>query len=152
MRHRLSFRVLSRSAQTTDSCRSVPVAPSKIGQSSSVSLTKEDFVAHLVATCPEVQSIVVEHRDEFNDEVLLHLVIADVLRFAIAAFEAGDREVLKRCLDAVAAGMSGGDDYVQNAVGVSFVEDTPLWDPAMESFIAMWPPALQVEAERQLNS
>jgi hypothetical protein len=114
-------------------------------------LTKEEFVAHLVTTCPEVQPIVAEHRDDFDDEVLLHLLIADVLRFAVAAFEGGEDDVLTRALDAVAAGMSDGDDYVQNAVGVSFVEDTPLWDPATEPFIATWPRALQVEAARQRN-
>ena len=45
--------------------------------------------------------------------------------------------------------MSDGNDHVQNAIGVSFVEDTPLWDPTMEPYIATWPQALQTEAAKQ---
>ena len=111
-------------------------------------MTKDEFVARLVAACPETQPIVDEHLADFENEILLHLLIADVRRFAIAAFEAGDIDVLRKCLDAVGTGMSG-DDYVQNAIGVSFVEDTPLWDTTMGPYIATWPVPLKDEAERQ---
>lgn len=112
-------------------------------------MTADEFVAHLLARCPETQPIVTEHLADFENEILLHLLIADVRRFAIAAFVDDEIDLLRRCLDAVGTGMSDGDDYVQNAIGVSFVEDTPLWDEAMDSYIATWPPPLAEEAERQ---
>ena len=109
-------------------------------------------MASLLAACPETQPIVDEHLADFEEDTLLHLLIADVRRFAIASFEAGDAGVLRRCLAAVGTGMSDGDDYVQNAIGVSFVEDTPLWDTKVEPYIATWPQPLQIEAARQRNS
>lgn len=106
-------------------------------------MTTEEVVSRLVDSCPETQPIVDEHLEDFDNEILLHLLIVDVRRFAIAAFEAGSLEVLTTCLGVVATGMSDGDDDVQNAIGVSFVEDTLPCDPAMQSYIATWPEALQ---------
>jgi len=45
-------------------------------------------------------------------------------------------------------GLREGDERVENAVAVSFVEDTPWWDPDRSAFIASWSPALRAEAER----
>ena len=44
-------------------------------------------------------------------------------------------------------GLVDGDDRVQNAVSVSFVEDTPLWAAERADFIASWPYRLRAEAE-----
>jgi hypothetical protein len=46
-------------------------------------------------------------------------------------------------------GLREGDEDVENAVAVSFVENTGCWDPAMLPFIATWPEDLKAEAERQ---
>lgn len=109
-------------------------------------MTKEQFVADLVRECPEALPLVDEHvRD--HGEILLHLVAADVLRLATAMFNAGATEALNRCLGVVAAGLTDGDAYVQNAISVSFVEDTPWWDEQMATFMAAWPEALRAEAE-----
>lgn len=114
-------------------------------------MTEREFVARLSTVCPETQPIVDEHLADFDNEILLHVLIADVRRFAIASFEGEHIELLKRCLDVVDTGMSDGDDYVRNAIGVSFVEDTPLWDAEMRPYVATWPAALRDEAERQRN-
>ncbi|MEK7424230.1 MAG: hypothetical protein AAB131_10360 [Actinomycetota bacterium] len=110
---------------------------------------KEQFVAELVECCPSLRDIVDEHVRDFDGEVLLHLLIADVRRFALGCFQSGESDVLSSCLDVVAGGLSLGDDYVENAVAVSFVEDTPWWDPSMEPFMAVWPDALRSEVEHQ---
>ena len=68
---------------------------------------------------------------------------------AIALFEERETEALRRLLGVMDAGLRDGDEYVVNAVAVSFVEDTPWWDEAMEPFITAWPPGLRAEAERQ---
>lgn len=114
-------------------------------------MTKREFVARLSTVCPEARPIVDDHLAGFDNEILLHVLIADVRRFAIASFEGEHIEVLKRCLDVVGTGMTDGDDSVRNAIGVSFVEDTPLWDAEMGPYIATWPAPLRDEAERQRN-
>jgi hypothetical protein len=113
-----------------------------------MSLTREQFVEQLRRDCPELDSIIDEHLGDFDGEVLLHLLVADVLRLAIELFEAHEIEALDRCLSVVAAGLGEGDEYVQNTVAVSFVEDTPWWDETKFPFIAAWPEVLRAEAER----
>ena len=109
-------------------------------------ITKERFIDDLVRECPEARPVVEEHLQD-HGEILLHLVAADVLRLAIAMFNAGETEALNLCLGVVATGLTDGDEYVQNAISVSFVEDTPWWDEQMFPFMAAWPDALQAEAE-----
>ena len=111
-------------------------------------MTKESFVDDLVRECPEARPLVEEHLQDNGGELLLHLVAADVLRLAIAMFNSQETEALGRCLGVVATGLADGDEYVQNAVSVSFVEDTPWWDEQMFPFIAVWPEVLQAEAKR----
>ena len=111
-------------------------------------VTKQRFVEDLVRDCDEARPIVEEHLRDFEGEVLLHLLVADVLRLAIALFEANEIAALDRCLRVVATGLADGDEYVRNAVAVSFVEDTPWWDEKMYPFISAWPEALQAEADR----
>jgi hypothetical protein len=114
-----------------------------------VPLTTEQFVELLRRGCPEAAPLIDEHLLGFDGEILLHLLVADVRRLALAFFEARDIRALDRCLDVVAAGLRDGDEYVENAVAVSFVEDAAWWDEAMSPFIAAWPGALRAEAERQ---
>jgi hypothetical protein len=42
-----------------------------------------------------------------------------------------------------------GDERVENAVAVSFVEDTGWWESDMVAFVASWPTPLRAEADRQ---
>ena len=111
-------------------------------------LTKEQFVEQLRRDFPESDPVIEEHRRDMDGEVLLHLLIADVLRLALELFEANEIETLDRCLKVVATGLAEGDEYVNNAIAVSFVEDTPWWDETKFPFIAAWPEVLRVEAER----
>jgi hypothetical protein len=73
------------------------------------------------------------------------------VRFAIATFEHGDVELLRSLLAVIDAGLREGDEYVENAVSVSFVENVGWWEPEIQPFLATWPPALQAEADRQKN-
>ena len=111
-------------------------------------LSKEQFVVQLRRDFPESHSTIEEHRRDFDGEVLLHLLVADVLRLAIDLFETHQTEALDRCLKVVATGLAEGDEYVNNAIAVSFVEDTPWWDETKFPFIAAWPEVLRAEAER----
>ncbi len=111
-------------------------------------MTVDQFVAELGRVSPETEQLVTAHHAEYGDTVVLHLLVADVRRLAIATFETSRAELLTRCLDLLASGLSG-DDAVSNAVSVSFVEDSQWWDPRMSPFIKTWPKELQDEATRQ---
>lgn len=111
-------------------------------------LTTKQFVDRLLEAAPEVQPLLDEHLADF-DEVLPHLLVARVRDMTIEAFDGGDHELASRIVDVLDEGLRIGDESVENAVAVSFVGDTPLWDPARKRFINSWPQGLRDEAERQ---
>lgn len=86
-----------------------------------------------------------------HEEVLLHVLTARVRDRAIEEFDNGDRGVAGRIAGVYERGITEGDERVENAAAVSFVEDTPIWEPARSAFIQSWPEALRAEAERQRN-
>ena len=111
-------------------------------------MTATDFLDALARDVPECQSVVVEHLED-NDGVLLHLLVADLRRFAIKSFDAGQSDVTDRLLALVDVALREGTDDVQNAMAVSFVEDTGWWDRSMQPFIEAWPAGLRAEVDRQ---
>jgi hypothetical protein len=111
-------------------------------------MTADDFVAALLNDVPEVQPIVREHMED-NDELLLHLLTAGLRRYAMQAFDSGDSDALGRLLYVIDRALREGNDPGNNAMAVSFVEDTPWWDEAMQPFIARWPEGLRAEADTQ---
>lgn len=112
-------------------------------------MTEEDFVQGLVGAVPEVSGLIAEHRRDQFGELLLHVLVADVRRFVLGAFERNESDLVARCLGFLDLALRSGDERVQNAVAVSFVEDTGWWDRAMVPFMAAWPEGLRAEAERQ---
>jgi hypothetical protein len=81
--------------------------------------------------------------------LLLHLLVADLRRFAIAAFDAGDFGSSRRLLTVVDQALADADEAVDKAICVLFVEDVGWWDPAMQPFIATWPAGLTADLERR---
>lgn len=114
-----------------------------------VPLTRETFVVGLLNAVPEARGIVGEHTDDFDGDVLLHLLVADVRRFTLSAWERGDEAVTARSLTFLDDALREGDNDVQGAVTVSFVEDIGWWDESVQAFLQMWPPTLSAEVERQ---
>lgn len=102
-------------------------------------LSGSEFVASLAAAVPETEPLVAEHLLDQEGELLLHLLMADLRRLAVATFEHGEADLLRRLLAVIDAGLGEGNEYVENAVAVSFVEDTGWYDPQMQAFIATWP-------------
>ena len=98
-------------------------------------MTAEDFLSALASEVPETQPIVREHLED-NDELLLHLLISDLRRYATDIFTSGKSDVLRKLLDVIDRALLLGNDYVNNAIAVSFVADSGWWDPAMQPFIA----------------
>lgn len=106
------------------------------------------FVSGLLNAIPETQTVVDEHYGD-NGELLLHLLMADLARFAYAAFRARRTDVASRLLNYLDVALREGDHQVENAVCLSFVASVSSSKPGQQKFIATWPPALQEEAERQ---
>lgn len=114
-----------------------------------MAITREEFVAALREAGPEVTAIIDENLAAQAGEILLHPLVADLRRLAINLFELEDSDDLDRLLAALGQGLTEGDPEVENAVAVSFVEDTGWWDQSMSAFIAAWPSGLRAEVERQ---
>lgn len=113
-----------------------------------MAVTPEQWVQALVRHAPGAGPMLDEHL-AYYDELLLHLLIADLQRWAIALFEEGDSSQLSALLGVLDQGLREGDEDVRNAVAVSFVENSQPWAPAAEPFIRVWPKGLRAEANRQ---
>jgi hypothetical protein len=132
------------------SCRT-PQQVADVRDDARMPISEPQFVASVVAAVPEAQQVVEKHLVDQEGELLLHLLMADLMRLAIASFEQGDADLLRRLLAVIDAGLRDGDEEVENAVAVSFVENTGWWDPQMQPFIATWPAGLRAEADEQRN-
>jgi hypothetical protein len=75
--------------------------------------------------------------------------LADLLRFAVERFDSDERDVAERCLLLVDRALRKGDEYVQNAVAVSFVENVGAFPGETDGFIASWPQGLLNEKASQ---
>lgn len=84
-----------------------------------------------------------EHQRDQDDELLLHLLMPDLLRFGVAAFEDGRIGEARRLLDFVGRCLADGDDYVTSAVQVSFVENYGYGQNEPDSFLTLWPEGLR---------
>ncbi len=111
-------------------------------------MNAEAFVEELLTDVPEAGPVLDEHLRD-NDVLLLHVFVGDLRRMCETAWGAGDRAILARLLIFLDGALRLGDDYVKEAVAVSFVEDSGWWDPKVEGYIATWPAALAAEVEAQ---
>lgn len=125
--------------------------PDAMRDDSAVPMTAYDFLSALTSKVPDTQHLVTEHMKD-NDELLLHLLVADLRRYAIEEFDSGRRDELGRLLSVIECALRDGREDVTNAMAVSFVEDTGWWDPGMQPFIDAWPSELRAEVDRQRHS
>lgn len=109
----------------------------------------ENLAQRLRAIGKVLADTVDEHLEDYEGELLLHILIEDTLRISVEAFRDGDTALTAAVGKVVAAAYETGDEYVRNAVEVSFVE--PAWD-APPDFIAAWPQVLQDELKSQHGS
>jgi hypothetical protein len=114
-----------------------------------MSMTSQEFVERLVEEVPETSALVSEHLEDQFGELVLHLLMADLLRFAVERFHQGQFDVSRRCLALVDHALGDGDEYVRNAVAVSFVENVGYGEGETAHFIASWPQRLLDERASQ---
>ena len=88
-----------------------------------------------------------------HGELLLHVLMADVRRWLISAFyNLQDDTETMAVLELLEEALSRGDARLENAVAISFVEDSCPWHPRMGAFVDAWPGGLRREAERQRST
>ena len=113
-------------------------------------MTTGRFVSQLLVRVPEACDVVEEHLDDMERVVLLHLLMADLLRFAVANFHASRTDVTVRLLLHIDHALTEGDEYVRNAVDVSFVEHVGGSPGETSEVTASWPAGLLAERDQQL--
>ena len=111
-------------------------------------INRVDFVAGVGGLAPEAAALVDEHL-EYYDEVLLHVLMGDLLRWGVRLFESGEADLVDRLLAWVDRGLREGDEDVENAVAVSFIEDYGGFASETPEFFAIWPEGLRAEHVRQ---
>lgn len=114
-------------------------------------LTASEFVASLSAQVPETAATINEHLAD-NGELLLHVLVGDLRLLAIDWFRTDQTDALRRLLSDLEQGVGHGDERVENAIAVSFVEDMGWWEPEMQPFMESLPEGLLAEVERQRSN
>lgn len=110
-------------------------------------IRRSDFLGELAVAVPESANVVREHLAD-NDELLLHLLMSDLLRMTVRTFHDGQVDVTDRLLEFVDWCLREGDEYVANAVAVSFVEDFGVLPGESDTLLGRWPTALREELGR----
>ncbi|KRC90069.1 hypothetical protein ASE25_11300 [Terrabacter sp. Root85] len=111
-------------------------------------ITRDSFADQLRAAVPEAKPVVAEHLADNDEELLLHLLMGDLQRMAVSAFDDGDLELTRRLLDFVDQSFRDGDADVNNAVAVSFVEHFGALPLESDALLDLWPSALRRELGR----
>jgi hypothetical protein len=114
-----------------------------------MSVTEASFVEQLLAEVPEAGEVVSEHLSDQHGELLLHHLMADLLRFTVHAFHTRQSDVALRTLGFVDRALREGDEAVENAVAVSFIEHVGVGEGETPEFLAVWPRGLLAEKARQ---
>src|SRR5664279_369177 len=91
-----------------------------------------------VKAVPEFAATLDEQVQTF-DELLPHVLFGDLTRFVSEAQNAGEDELVKRCLRFLDDALTHGDPKVANLVHVSSIEIMQPWDSENAPFIANWP-------------
>ena len=121
-------------------------------------VTEAELFQHVVDVAPGFEAVRAAHlRDNFG-ELLLHLPMADLLRYVSLALGAPDsldglavpptEQEVGSIFAVLDRGLAEGDAATENAVAVSFVEylwGEPSW-PQLEPLLG---PALRAEVQRQ---
>lgn len=111
-------------------------------------ITSGSFIRKLLLAVPEARNVADDHLDDSQGELLLHLLMSDLLRLGVAAFEDGGEGEAGRLLAFIDGCLSAGDEQVANAVAVSFVEGYGSGPNEPEEFLEMWPRGLRAELGR----
>lgn len=112
-------------------------------------ISRSDFVATLLADVPQSADLVQEHLADYDGELLLHILMYDLLKRTVSLYTDGKEDEARQLLEFVDRCLRDGDEHVENAVAVSFVEDYGYRPDEPDALLRLWPPGLRNELKRQ---
>ena len=108
---------------------------------------QQRFFERLERAAPELRSLRSEHEADNNGDLLGHLLIADILRWACAALDSKPGAV-DAVLEEIARSLQPGDDPVSSMISVSILENLGQGDPRELAIRTRLPRKLREELER----
>lgn len=108
-------------------------------------LSVSQFVSDLTTAVPETAPTVQERLVDQEGELLMHLLAYNLGQLAVTWFQENRSSELTRLLEAMDIGIREGDEYLINAIAVSFVEDLPWWEADVQPLILTFPEGLRSE-------
>lgn len=103
------------------------------------------FIHDLVKDVPELRPLLEEHLEDNYDEVLPHLFLADVVRFAVARPR---NPAVADTLTYLERSFRSGDTEHQELISTGFVENLPVAEEPGGDLRRQLGPALGAEAQR----
>lgn len=125
------------------------VPPEQSRHAVRVTVAAADFAARARSTDARVAAVIDEHLIDNEDELLLQLLVADLGRQVRAAHDTHDFRLRDALLALLDWGLTEGDEALDNAISISFVEDTGWWESGLDEYLASWLLALTAELARQ---
>jgi hypothetical protein len=108
-------------------------------------------IPQLVSGIPGFETVYKEHVADYN-EVLLHVLFGDLVRFLTSSFGLQDGDLrLRTTMDVMENLAAHGDERVKELVVVSFLENLDVDDPAFEAIRDMFGPALNADYRTWLS-
>jgi hypothetical protein len=105
----------------------------------------DQFFRQLIDRVPEVLAVVDEHRRD-HDEVLPHVLMADIRRFVIAKLQ--DVVTIDAVVACLEEGIASGNEALQEVIAVSFLENMDPTEPSYEAIANRMGPLLLAELAR----
>jgi hypothetical protein len=109
-------------------------------------VTYADFLPGLADDVPVLGPIVREHLEDNEGELLPHLLLSDVRQWCVEHV-ATDPATVQQVVDGLEGAVASGDEAIENAVAVSFVEDLMADGASGEAVLALVPPRMRAMIE-----
>ena len=113
-------------------------------------ITQDNLAQALLEAVPELRPVYDEHMEDNFGDFLGHIFFGDVTRFAgglLKKLDGSDsvkaKENLTRLVNFCEEAMGSGDDYVQNVISLSFIENIDRED--FDSIFPLFGPHLRAE-------
>jgi hypothetical protein len=88
-------------------------------------LTKDNYIATLLAVVPEFEPVYQEHLADNEGELLTHVLFGDLFDFALTAHQEGNSNLLVRIIRFINQVAGEGDEDMTEVAHVSFMEYVP---------------------------
>jgi hypothetical protein len=105
----------------------------------------DQFFRRLIDRVPEILAVADEHRRDY-DEVLPHVLMADIRRFVISKLQ--DLATVDAVVACLEEGLASGNQVLQEVIVVSFLENMDPAEPSYDVTANRMGPRLRAELAR----